>query len=557
MSYIITTTNGNVLLTLPDGTTDSSTGVTLIGKNYTNYGLAQNDNFVSLVENFAGTVSPDLIYTSVLKGMVWYDSTNDLIKVFDGTTFNPVSGRIKSATEPTAKNIGDQWWDTTNNQLKTWTGSSWILIGPSYSITQGLTGQTTTSIQDLLGNTHTVMDTFVSNSLVAITSLASFVPQVGIQGFPAVYAGLTISNDYTLAANTATFASNVTIAGTATIGTVNANFVNTTSNVTTANLSVSNNLTSNAIYEGASRVITRVEHTAGPGISVTGQIPTGPNASVVINNTGVLSVAGGTGIQVDQSTGNVVVTNTGVTSAIAGIGVSLSNSTGTVHFSIGQNVATDSTPTFNGVNIWNRLLPTSNVAIDLGSTLYTFRTAYANTYVGNTYTGATYVGNAFVGNVYTGTTFNGTNYNGVNYTGNTFTGNTFTGTAVAAYYADLAENYLADTYYPAGTVVVFGGVKEITVTNIEADVSVAGVISTNPAYLMNKDLDNGLPVALRGRVPVLVTGTVKKGDLLVTSSIPGYAMSVGTQASYGIAIFAKAIEDKTTSELGTVEAVII
>jgi hypothetical protein len=133
---------------------------------------------------------------------------------------------------------------------------------------------------------------------------------------------------------------------------------------------------------------------------------------------------------------------------------------------------------------------------------------------------------------------------------------TFSGVSTTAKYADLAENYLSDSEYEAGTVVVFGGDKEITTTQLFADTAVAGVISTNPAYLMNDALD-GQPVALRGRVPVKVQGSVKKGDLLVTSNTPGVAMSVSRSTNYGAAIFAKALENKTTAEIGVIEAVII
>lgn len=134
--------------------------------------------------------------------------------------------------------------------------------------------------------------------------------------------------------------------------------------------------------------------------------------------------------------------------------------------------------------------------------------------------------------------------------------NNIYGVAIQAQYADLAENYQADAQYKPGTVVVFGGKDEVTISSEFADVSVAGVISTNPAYLMNA-LDPGLPIALRGRVPVHVIGQVKKGDLLVTSDSPGYAASVGRNANYGPAVFAKALQDKDDDGVGTIEAVII
>ena len=92
--------------------------------------------------------------------------------------------------------------------------------------------------------------------------------------------------------------------------------------------------------------------------------------------------------------------------------------------------------------------------------------------------------------------------------------NNMYGKAIQAQYADLAEHYAADADHAPGTVVVFGGAKEITVSNISHDPRVAGVISTNPAYLMNA-ANAGLPVALTGRVPCQVQGPVAKGDRLV------------------------------------------
>jgi hypothetical protein len=97
----------------------------------------------------------------------------------------------------------------------------------------------------------------------------------------------------------------------------------------------------------------------------------------------------------------------------------------------------------------------------------------------------------------------------------------FIGQATSARYADLAEYYIADQPYEPGTVVSFGGEVEITISMTEADTAVSGVVSSNPAYLMNCDLtsDHGhvIPVALRGRVPCKVTGPVRKGDLLVSA----------------------------------------
>jgi hypothetical protein len=134
--------------------------------------------------------------------------------------------------------------------------------------------------------------------------------------------------------------------------------------------------------------------------------------------------------------------------------------------------------------------------------------------------------------------------------------NTVFAKATSAQYADLAENYLSDTEYAPGTVVIFGGKQEITVTTEIADERVAGAISTQPAHLMNAG-QSGLPVALRGRIPVKVVGPVSKGDSLVTSSIPGFAKSIGRDRGYSQAVFAKSVETDLTEGEKTIIAVIL
>jgi hypothetical protein len=138
-----------------------------------------------------------------------------------------------------------------------------------------------------------------------------------------------------------------------------------------------------------------------------------------------------------------------------------------------------------------------------------------------------------------------------------FSAGTMTATATQATFADLAEMYVSDSQYEPGTVLVFGGTNEVTTTETFADVSVAGVVSTAPAYLMNKDQQNAVAVALRGKVPVKVIGAVEKGDLLVTSAIAGYARSVGKDASYPVATFAKALESDASEGMKVITAVII
>ena len=139
---------------------------------------------------------------------------------------------------------------------------------------------------------------------------------------------------------------------------------------------------------------------------------------------------------------------------------------------------------------------------------------------------------------------------------NTVYATVFNGTATEAYYADLAENYLADAKYEAGTVLVFGGEAELTVTDRKGDTRVAGVVSTNPAHLMNSMLEGDYvtALALQGRVPIKVLGKVRKGDMLVTSATPGYAV-VNNEPGVG-QVIGKALEDKEDSGKGIIEAVV-
>ena len=131
--------------------------------------------------------------------------------------------------------------------------------------------------------------------------------------------------------------------------------------------------------------------------------------------------------------------------------------------------------------------------------------------------------------------------------------------AVNAFYADLAEMYCADTTYPPGTVVEFGGTSEITVTTTTHSTAVAGIISTNPSYLMNSTIAcevNALEVALVGRVPCRVVGTIRKGDRLVSSSMPGVATVLEMDKYEPGCIVGKALEDYDSIVDGVIEVAV-
>jgi len=133
---------------------------------------------------------------------------------------------------------------------------------------------------------------------------------------------------------------------------------------------------------------------------------------------------------------------------------------------------------------------------------------------------------------------------------------TLTGASrMQATYADLAEYYEGDKEYEPGTVLVFGGDKEVTTTTTINDTRSAGVVSTDPAYVMNHE-QTGIRVclALAGRVPCKVIGRVKKGDMLTTSATPGYAVKA-LNPTLG-AVLGKALEDKDYGEAGVIQVAV-
>ena len=162
-------------------------------------------------------------------------------------------------------------------------------------------------------------------------------------------------------------------------------------------------------------------------------------------------------------------------------------------------------------------------------------------------------------------TSGGNLYFGVNVAGNVtpsltiFGANGYvSGTRITAQYADMAERFEADTVYEAGTVVELGGSAEITLVTDDLSEKVFGVISTRAAYLMNSGAgsdETHPPVAMTGRVPVKVVGQVRKGDRLVSAG-DGQARSAQPGEATAFNVIGRALQDKTTADLGTVEAIV-
>ena len=132
---------------------------------------------------------------------------------------------------------------------------------------------------------------------------------------------------------------------------------------------------------------------------------------------------------------------------------------------------------------------------------------------------------------------------------------TLYGVSTQARYADLAENYQADAVYTPGTVLVFGGTHEVTTTDLSHDTRVAGVVSTEPAYLMNA-MQGNVALALTGRVPCRVKGPVAKGTVLVTSDVPGVAEAINNSMYRPGCVLGKSLGQIDNTSIQTIEVVV-
>jgi hypothetical protein len=563
--------------------------MTLIGKNYAGYGDFLDENFIHLLENGSNTTAP----SAPLTGQLWWDKTNTLLKVYNGSVFKTISAATASAVAPTSNVQGDLWYDTVNQQLKAWSGSAFIVIGPAYSAGQGTSGSVPETIQTNTGGNVIVTSLYVDNNRVGIVyNGAQFVPQASLQAaFPVIYPGITLTTVNTPifagTANNASYLNSLTSSqfmrsdtNTSTtgvlrvlnntglfVGTGNAftvtqsgNDARTGSGISGGNLVIQANV-GGTVYNvatalGASGTFAVANAaTVGTTLIVTGNV-TGGNlvTAGLITSTG--NITGGNIIgtslvgSVVSTSGNVQGGNLRTTGLVSATGTidSSANISGQYFIGNGSQLtglssAVSVQKMSNGTSEANIGTPGGNANITIGGT--------SNVAVFTT-SGAIVTGLSTPFIEKTGSNAVGNIGSSSNYFNRVFA------TATTALYADVAERFAADEVLVPGTVVELGGAQEITRAKSDLSDSVFGVISTRPAYTMNGgagDDDTHPAVAMTGRVPVQVTGIVRKGDRLVSAG-NGVARSAVPGEATAFNVIGRALVDKSTSEQGTIEAIV-
>lgn len=193
MSYAINLTNGTKLIDIVDGSINqSATDLTLIGRNATNYGTFFNDNLVALLENFANNTEP----TRPITGQLWYDTSSNILKVYNNQGFVPTGNTIVSNEQPSGLTTGGLWVNNVTRQIFFNDGGvNPVLAGPIYTNQQGKSGFEVVDILDSNKITRTIVKLNVANTLIGIFSKAEFVPDSTIEGFSGpIQVGFNVSD---------------------------------------------------------------------------------------------------------------------------------------------------------------------------------------------------------------------------------------------------------------------------------------------------------------------------------------------------------------------------
>ena len=538
MAYTINNTSGTTLVTLSDGTIDTTTtDLALFGKGYAGFGERLNENVVKLLENFANTSAP----ANKQKGQLWYDTLNNQIKVWNGSKFKPVGSSTNASTSPTNANTGDFWFDTNNSQFYVYNGTAWTLIGPTTVAGSGVTQASAQVVADDVGVNKSILKFITNDAVVGIVSAEQFTPGTAISGFATIYKGITLST--AIASNKLTgTATNADALG----GVAAANYLRSNANDTTS---------------GSLGIINDSGLTIGAGsdltVTVSGTDVTFANTSsngdilFTVNDGGVTKTL----MTLDGGDGKVTFTDGAIENLRVSGNLTVDGTTTTINtttltiedniIELNRNISTAAAmPNYSGLKV-NRGSISSATEQDL---YWVWDETFADD-------GTTIHGNA--GGAWTAFKSGG----GDELSAPTLVdirANIVHATSTSAQYADLAERYSADMQLSVGDVVILGGTQEITLCTKELDDAVFGVVSDKPAYLMNADAGNNDShpmIALKGRVSVKVAGTGQAGDRIVSAG-NGEARVAGLEECTAFNTLGRLIQDKYSVQTELHECVI-
>jgi hypothetical protein len=490
MSYTINRYNGSQITVVADGTIDSTLSLKLIGKNYAGYGEVQNENLVFLLENFSNANSPN----NPLSGQLWFDSANSRLKFYDGSKYRVAGGAESSATAPVGLVPGEFWYNTTNKQVYVWNGATYTLVGPQSVAGSGTTQMQSISVIDDVGANHSVILAVANEQVLYVISPDEFTLNSNLNpvaGFSKIGKGITLINS--------------TIAGV--LGKTS-----TTDHRFWGTASDSDKLGG----------IAANEYLRASSTTFTSRLKFGDAGFLLGNSEDIsFSVIGSVPV-LANILGNTISFRTTVADQEK-IPMEL----------VGSNILPGTTNTSN-----------------IGSSAKVYNTVYATSFQGIS-SQSQQVLETVSGLYRSGNTAAAANTVAVRNASADLYANVFQGIASSADYADLAEKYLPDADYLVGTVVTIGGDKEVTACTV-GDRAI-GIISENPAYMMNSGLEGGVFVALKGRVPCKVIGQVKKGQRLVAGA-KGAAQAAYSNTSD---VFAIALESSDEAGEKIIEALVL
>jgi filamentous hemagglutinin len=561
------------------GTTSVTGGnIVISGDNITDTNGRVNFNTAGADVDFAvnGDTVANVFYVDAGTGTASFGSstqTTNAVVAFNATNsvLMPV-GNV--AQRPGTGVTGMLRFNTTADALEVYDNSQWTTVGvPSFTVIadEQFNGDGTTLVFTL-GSSQTTASCIVSiNGVVQIPTIAYSVSGTTLTFTEAPEPGDIIDVRQITTTTTVTTISNVS--GNAAVGVSDtSNDVSVTGDlVVSGSVSASSfiGLDATTIANGTSSVSviasggnirsnvggSTVQTISAGLVAITGDLSVTGNATLSGNILGDRVVNGTTSFEIQTPSGNANI-SIGGTSNVAVFTTAGANIAGTL--GVTGNISGGN---LSGTSIVGTLLTSAQTNITSVGTLGSL-TVTANVAGGNLTTGGQVVatGNITGGNiiatvdVYTPEIVKtGSNAVGnIGQVSNYF--NTVFAQATSALYADLAEKYIADAEYTPGTVVVFGGDKEVTVTSTDADRAVAGVVSTNPSYIMNAGLEaeHVATVALTGRVPCRVTGTIKKGDMMVSA---GYGLARAEADPRVGTVIGKALENHEGTE-GVIEVVV-